>query len=333
MFKALVIENDTQGYRTSLQDLSEQQLPDQDVILDISYSTLNYKDALAICNKGPVVRQFPMVPGIDFVGRVTHSRHPAWQQNDLALLTGWGVGEKHWGGLAQKASVSGDWLVSVPDALSPQQTMAIGTAGFTAMLCVMALEKQGITPQHGPVLVTGASGGVGSFAVSLLARQGYEVVAASGRAAERDYLCNTLGATAVIDRAELSEPGKPLAKERWAAAIDTVGSHTLANVLAGMRRDGVVAACGMAQGLDLPGSVAPFILRGVTLAGIDSVMCPQPLRQQVWQRLAEQADSALLQQITRIIPLSEAQAGAEQLLAGNVRGRLIVDCRQGVADV
>ncbi|MBK4769790.1 MULTISPECIES: acrylyl-CoA reductase (NADPH) [Pantoea] len=328
MFKALVIENDEQGYRTSLQDLSEQQLPDQDVTLEVSYSTLNYKDALAICNKGPIVRQFPMVPGIDFVGRVIHSRHPEWQQDDVALLTGWGVGEKHWGGLAQKASVSGDWLVSVPAALSPLQTMAIGTAGFTAMLCVLALEKQGITPQHGPVLVTGASGGVGSFSVSLLARLGYEVVASSGRASDSAYLLDTLGASAIIDRNELSAPGKPLAKERWAAAIDSVGSHTLANVLAGIQRDGVVAACGMAQGLDLPTSVAPFILRGVTLAGVDSVMCAKPLRQQAWQRLAELVDGALLEQMTKVIPLSEARAGAEQLLAGQVRGRLIVDCRQ-----
>ena len=328
MFKALVIENDEQGYRTSLQDLSEEQLPNQDVTLEISYSTLNYKDALAICNKGPIVRQFPMVPGIDFVGRVISSRHPDWQQDDVALLTGWGVGEKHWGGLAQQASVSGDWLVKVPAALSPLQTMAIGTAGLTAMLSVMMLEKQGITPQHAPILVTGASGGVGSFSVSLLARLGYDVVASSGRASDSDYLINTLGASAIIDRAELSSPGKPLAKERWAAAIDSVGSHTLANVLAGIQRNGVVAACGMAQGLDLPTSVAPFILRGVILAGIDSVMCPQPLRQQAWQRLAELVDGEQLQQLTRVIALSEAQQGADQLLAGKVRGRLIVDCRQ-----
>ncbi len=328
MFKALVIENDAQGYRTSLQELSEQQLPDQDVILDISYSSLNYKDALAICNQAPIVREFPMVPGIDFVGRVISSRHPAWQQHDLALLTGWGVGEKQWGGLAQKASVAGEWLVRVPDALTPQQTMAIGTAGLTAMLCIMALEKQGITPQHGPVLVTGASGGVGSFAVSLLARLGYEVIASSGRTEESDYLCTTLGAASVIDRSELSQPGKPLAKERWVAAIDSVGSHTLANVLAGMRRNGVVAACGMAQGLDLPASVAPFILRGVTLTGVDSVMCPHDLRQQAWLRLAEQIDTLLLQQMTRLIPLSEAQTAAGQLLAGKVRGRLVVDCRE-----
>lgn len=327
MFKALVIENDEQGYRSLLKDLPESQLPDHDVTLDVSYSSLNYKDALAICNKGPIVRQFPMVPGIDFVGRVTASRHPDWQQDDVALLTGWGVGEKQWGGLAQKASVTGDWLVEVPATLSPLQTMAIGTAGLTAMLCVMALEKQGITPERGPVLVTGASGGVGSFSVSLLSRLGYQVVASSGRASDHAYLVETLGAASVINRDELSQPGKPLMKERWAAAVDSVGSHTLANVLAATQRDGAVAACGMAQGLDLPTSVAPFILRGVTLAGVDSVMCPVPLRQQAWQRLGELLDSELLSQLTQVIPLSEARQGAQDLLAGKVRGRLIVDCR------
>lgn len=327
MFKALVIENDEQGYRSLLKDLPESQLPDHDVTLDVSYSSLNYKDALAICNKGPIVRQFPMVPGIDFVGRVTTSRHPDWKEDDVALLTGWGVGEKQWGGLAQKASVSGDWLVRPPATLSPLQTMAIGTAGLTAMLCVMALEKQGITPEQGPVLVTGASGGVGSYSVSLLARLGYQVIASSGRASDHAYLIDTLGAASVIDREELSRPGKPLAKERWAAAIDSVGSHTLANVLAATQRDGAVAACGMAQGLDLPASVAPFILRGVTLAGVDSVMCPKPLRQQAWQRLGELMDSERLSKLSRVIPLSEAREGAQALLDGKVQGRLIVDCR------
>ncbi|MBA8870931.1 MULTISPECIES: acrylyl-CoA reductase (NADPH) [Pantoea] len=327
MFKALVIENDEQGYRSLLKDLPESQLPDHDVTLDVSYSSLNYKDALAICNKGPIVRQFPMVPGIDFVGRVTASRHPDWKEDDVALLTGWGVGEKQWGGLAQKASVSGDWLVRPPATLSPLQTMAIGTAGLTAMLCVMALEKQGITPEQGPVLVTGASGGVGSYSVSLLARLGYQVIASSGRTSDHAYLIDTLGAASVIDREELSQPGKPLAKERWAAAIDSVGSHTLANVLAATQRDGAVAACGMAQGLDLPASVAPFILRGVTLAGVDSVMCPKPLRQQAWQRLGELMDSERLSKLSRVIPLSEAREGAQALLDGKVQGRLIVDCR------
>ncbi|MEN4790399.1 MDR family oxidoreductase [Pantoea agglomerans] len=327
MFKALVIENDEQGYRSLLKDLPESQLPDHDVTLDVSYSSLNYKDALAICNKGPIVRQFPMVPGIDFVGRVTASRHPDWKEDDVALLTGWGVGEKQWGGLAQKASVSGDWLVRPPATLSPLQTMAIGTAGLTAMLCVMALEKQGITPEQGPVLVTGASGGVGSYSVSLLARLGYQVIASSGRTSDHAYLIDTLGAASVIDREELSQPGKPLAKERWAAAIDSVGSYTLANVLAATQRDGAVAACGMAQGLDLPASVAPFILRGVTLAGVDSVMCPKPLRQQAWQRLGELMDSERLSKLSRVIPLSEAREGAQALLDGKVQGRLIVDCR------
>jgi len=327
MFKALVIENDEQGYRSLLKDLPESQLPDHDVTLDVSYSSLNYKDALAICNQGPIVRQFPMVPGIDFVGRVTASRHPDWKEDDVALLTGWGVGEKQWGGLAQKASVSGDWLVRPPATLSPLQTMAIGTAGLTAMLCVMALEKQGITPEQGPVLVTGASGGVGSYSISLLARLGYQVIASSGRASDHTYLIETLGASSVIDREELSRPGKLLAKERWAAAIDSVGSHTLANVLAATQRDGAVAACGMAQGLDLPASVAPFILRGVTLAGVDSVMCPKPLRQQAWQRLGELMDSERLSKLSRVIPLSEAREGAQALLDGKVQGRLIVDCR------
>ncbi|MGC0958165.1 MDR family oxidoreductase [Pantoea agglomerans] len=327
MFKALVIENDEQGYRSLLKDLPESQLPDHDVTLDVSYSSLNYKDALAICNKGPIVRQFPMVPGIDFVGRVTASRHPDWKEDDVALLTGWGVGEKQWGGLAQKASVSGDWLVRPPATLSPLQTMAIGTAGLTAMLCVMALEKQGVTPEQGPVLVTGASGGVGSYSVSLLARLGYQVIASSGRTSDHAYLIDTLGAASVIDREELSQPGKPLAKERWAAAIDSVGSHTLANVLAATQRDGAVAACGMAQGLDLPASVAPFILRGVTLAGVDSVMCSKPLRQQAWQRLGELMDSERLSKLSRVIPLSEAREGAQALLDGKVQGRLIVDCR------
>jgi len=327
MFKALVIENDEQGYRSLLKDLPESQLPDHDVTLDVSYSSLNYKDALAICNKGPIVRHFPMVPGIDFVGRVTASRHPDWKEDDVALLTGWGVGEKQWGGLAQKASVSGDWLVRPPATLSPLQTMAIGTAGLTAMLCVMALEKQGITSEQGPVLVTGASGGVGSYSVSLLARLGYQVIASSGRTSDHTYLIETLGAASVIDREELSQPGKPLAKERWAAAIDSVGSYTLANVLAATQRDGAVAACGMAQGLDLPASVAPFILRGVTLAGVDSVMCPKPLRQQAWQRLGELMDSERLSKLSRVIPLSEAREGAQALLDGKVQGRLIVDCR------
>ncbi|KJH63673.1 NADPH:quinone dehydrogenase [Pantoea agglomerans] len=327
MFKALVIENDEQGYRSLLKDLPESQLPDHDVTLDVSYSSLNYKDALAICNKGPIVRHFPMVPGIDFVGRVTASRHPDCKEDDVALLTGWGVGEKQWGGLAQKASVSGDWLVRPPATLSPLQTMAIGTAGLTAMLCVMALEKQGITPEQGPVLVTGASGGVGSYSVSLLARLGYQVIASSGRTSDHAYLIDTLGAASVIDREELSQPGKPLAKERWAAAIDSVGSHTLANVLAATQRHGAVAACGMAQGLDLPASVAPFILRGVTLAGVDSVMCPKPLRQQAWQRLGELMDSERLSKLSRVIPLSEAREGAQALLDGKVQGRLIVDCR------
>ena len=325
--QALILEQQDGKTLASVQAVEESRLPEGEVTVDIDWSSLNYKDALAITGKGKIIRNFPMVPGIDFAGRVHTSEDPRFHPGQHVLLTGWGVGEKQWGGLAQKASVTGDWLVEVPATLSPLQTMAIGTAGLTAMLCVMALEKQGITPDRGPVLVTGASGGVGSFSVSLLARLGYQVVASSGRASDHAYLLDTLGAASVIDRNELSQPGKPLMKERWAAAVDSVGSHTLANVLAATQRDGAVAACGMAQGLELPTSVAPFILRGVTLAGVDSVMCPIPQRQQAWQRLGELLDSDLLSQLTQVIPLSEARQGAQDLLDGKVRGRLIVDCR------
>lgn len=324
MFKALVIENDEQGYRTSLKDLSEKQLPDQDVTLEVSYSTLNYKDALAICNKGPIVRQFPMVPGIDLAGTVEHSDHPSWRAGDRVVLNGWGVGERHWGGLAQRARLDGDWLVPMPAGLDARQCMAVGTAGYTAMLCLMALERHGLTPDQGPVLVTGASGGVGSFAVSLLAQAGYQVMAATGRAEEADYL-RTLGATEVLARSELSAPGKPLGKERWAAAIDSVGSHTLANVCAGTRSEGLVAACGLAQGMDFPSSVAPFILRGVSLLGINSVTQPYARRVEAWQRLDEVLNRQQLDLITQSIGLNEVLDRAPALLAGQVRGRLVVD--------
>ncbi|KGD74906.1 hypothetical protein HA49_06365 [Tatumella morbirosei] len=327
MFQAILIEKDEQGYRTTLSQLHESQLPPATVSLNVLYSSLNYKDALAIVNRAPVVRTFPMVPGIDFVGEVTASQHPQWKSGDLAILTGWGVGENHWGGLAEKAAVEGDWLVPVPAALPPVSTMAIGTAGLTAMLCLMALEKQGITPAEGEVLVTGASGGVGSFAVWLLAQAGYQVVASTGRQDDEDYLTGTLGASRTISRDRLNQPGKPLAKEQWAAAIDTVGSHTLSNVLAATVRNGVVAACGMAQGLDLPASVAPFILRGVTLTGVDSVMCPLAQRREAWQRLAEVYDATTFEEIARVIPLAAAIGGADDLLNGQVRGRLIVNCQ------
>ncbi len=327
MFQAIVIDKDEQGYRTTLSQLQEAQLPPETVLLKVLFSGLNYKDALAIVNRAPIVRQFPMVPGIDFTGEVISSQHPRWQPGDVAILTGWGAGEHHWGGLAEKAAVNGDWLVPLPAPLDPVSAMAIGTAGLTAMLCVMALEKHGITPQQGEVLVTGACGGVGSIAVWLLSRAGYRVIASSGRAEESDYLINTLGAGRIIMRDTLNTQGKPLAKEQWVAAIDTVGSYTLSNVLAATARNGVVAACGMAQGLDLPASVAPFILRGITLTGVDSVMCPLAVRQQAWQRLAAVYDHNSFEKMTRIIPLAAAIGGADDLLYGRVRGRLVVDCR------
>ncbi|MDX9699587.1 MAG: MDR family oxidoreductase [Rhodocyclaceae bacterium] len=324
MFKAILIEKDEAGYRAGLTELDEAALPEGDVTVQVAYSTLNYKDGLAITGKGPVVRKFPMVPGIDLVGTVTESHHAGVQVGEQVVLNGWGVGENHWGGLAQKARLKGDWLVPLPAAFTPRQAMAIGTAGYTAMLCVMALERHGVTPQQGEVLVTGAAGGVGSVAVALLARLGYTVVASTGRPQEADFL-KALGAAEIIDRASLSEPGKPLARERWAGAVDTVGSHTLANVCASTRYRGTVAACGLAQGMDLPATVAPFILRGVTLAGVDSVMAPRAERLEAWQRLARDLDPARLEMITREIALGEVVDTAGQLMAGEVRGRVVVD--------
>ena len=324
MFKAILIEKDDQGYRAGLTELDDSALPEGDVTVRVAYSTLNYKDGLAITGRSPVVRKFPMVPGVDLVGTVEHSSHPDYQVGDAVVLNGWGVGETHWGGLAQRARLKGDWLVPLPAAFTPWQAMAIATAGYTAMLCVMALERHGVTPAQGEVVVTGAAGGVGSFAVSLLAKLGYNVAAVTGRPQEADYL-RGLGATTVLDRAEFTAPGKPLAKERWAGAVDTVGSHTLANVCAQMKYRGTVAACGLAGGMDFPATVAPFILRGVTLAGVDSVMCPRPDRLQAWQRLATDLDVGHLDAITRTIGLAEALAVAPQLLAGQVRGRVVVD--------
>ncbi|MDZ7810980.1 MAG: MDR family oxidoreductase [Arhodomonas sp.] len=289
----------------------------------VEYSTLNYKDALAITGKGPVVRQFPMAPGIHLAGTVATSTSDAYQPGDSVLLNGWGAGEKHWGGLAEKARVDSGWLIPLPAAFSARQTMAIGTAGYTAMLSVMALERHGVTPEQGDVLVTGANGGVGSYAIALLARLGYRVIAATGRTQEADYL-RGLGAQEIIERSELSEPGRPLAKERWAGAVDSVGSHTLANVLASTQYGGTVAACGLAQGMDLPSSVAPFILRGVTLAGIDSVMRPQSDRIEAWRRLGELLDPEQLDAITHTIGLEEAIDKAGELLEGKVRGRIVV---------
>jgi acrylyl-CoA reductase (NADPH) len=279
---------------------------------------------LAITGKSPVVRRFPMIPGVDLAGTVTASDNPDYQIGDAVVLNGWGVGEVHWGGLAQKARLKGEWLVPLPDAFTPQQAMAIGTAGYTAMLCVMALERHGVSPDKGDILVTGAAGGVGSVAVAILSRLGYRVVAVSGRTEETDYL-KGLGADEVLPRADFAQPGKPLAKERWAGAVDVVGSQVLANVCASLKYGGVVAACGLAGGMDFPATVAPFILRGVTLAGIDSVMCPRPQRLEAWSRLARDLDVSKLETMTRVIGLSEAITTAPLLLAGQVRGRVVVD--------
>jgi acrylyl-CoA reductase (NADPH) len=293
------------------------------VLVAVAHSTLNYKDGLAITNRGPVVRKWPMVAGIDGAGRVLESRHPDWKTGDAVVLNGWGVGETHWGCLAQKARLKGEWLVPLPAAFSTRQAMAIGTAGYTAMLCVLALERHGVTPGDGEVLVTGATGGVGSVATALLAKLGHRVVAATGKAAEADYLTG-LGAAAVIDRAELAAPGKPLQKERWTAVVDAVGSHTLANACAQTRYGGVVAACGLAQGGDLPATVMPFILRSVTLAGVDSVYAPRPLRQEAWRRLARDLDPQRLEAIAVDVPLEQAIARAQDLMAGKLRGRVVV---------
>ncbi|AMO37390.1 MDR family oxidoreductase [Thauera humireducens] len=324
MFNAVLIEKDDAGYRASLRELDDAALPEGDVTVKVEYSTLNYKDGLAITGKGPVVRKFPMVPGIDLAGTVEASSHPGIAVGDRVLLNGWGVGEGHWGGLAQRARLKGEWLVPLPAAFTPREAMAIGTAGYTAMLCVMALERQGVTPDKGEVLVTGANGGVGSVAVAVLAGLGYTVVASTGRPDEADYL-KALGATEILDRAQFAAPGKPLARERWAGAVDTVGSHTLANVCASTRYRGTVAACGLAQGMDLPATVAPFILRGVTLVGIDSVMAPREERIEAWSRLARDLDPAKLALMTREIGLGETIDTAAALLEGKVRGRVVVD--------
>ncbi|MBI4192286.1 MAG: oxidoreductase [Betaproteobacteria bacterium] len=324
MFKAIYISKSDDKQQCAIRDINETELPEGDVTLRVEYSTLNYKDGLAITGKGPVVRKFPMVPGVDGAGVVTASSHSGFKAGDKAVLNGWGVGETHWGCLAQRARLKGDWLIALPEKFSTRQAMAIGSAGYTAMLCVLALEKHGVTPEQGEIVVTGAAGGVGSVVIALLAKLGYRVVASTGRVSEADYL-KALGAAEVIDRATLSAPGKPLAKKRWAGAIDTVGSHTLANVCAAMRYRGVVAACGLAQGMDFPASVAPFILRGVTLAGIDSVMAPRALRVQAWSRLARDLDAAKLDTISQEINLAAAIPAAAELLAGKVRGRLVVN--------
>ncbi|MGH8616506.1 MAG: MDR family oxidoreductase [Burkholderiales bacterium] len=324
MFNAILLEKPGDTQTCALQSLDEARLPEGDVLLRVEFSTVNYKDALALTGRAPIARKYPLVPGIDGAGVVETSSGQRFKPGDRVVLNGWGVGESHWGCLAQKARLSGDWLVKTPGAFTSRQAMAIGTAGYTAMLCVLALEQHGVKPGDGEVLVTGAAGGVGSVAVAVLAKLGYRVVASTGRVHEADYL-KALGAAEIIDRATLSQPGRPLAKERWAGAVDTVGSHTLANVCAGMRYRGVVTACGLAQGMDFPASVAPFILRGVTLAGVDSVMAPRERRETAWARLARDLDIARLDLMTREIALRDAIAAAPEVLDGKVRGRLVVD--------
>ena len=324
MFNAILVERDPPPYRASLKKLDESQLPEGDVTVRVEYSTLNYKDALAITGKGPVVRQFPMVPGIDFAGTVEHSGNASYKSGDKVVLNGWGVGEAHWGGLAQVARVKADWLIPLPGALTARQAMAVGTAGYTAMLCVMALERHGITPGDGEILVTGAAGGVGSVAVALLSKLGFKVAAMTGRPAQSDFL-RQLGAAEIVDRAAYAGAGKPLAKERWAGAIDVVGSHTLANVCASLRYGGVVAACGLAGGMDFPATVAPFILRGVTLAGIDSVMRPRADRVEAWRRLSRDLEIKTLELLVEEISLAETMERAGLFLQGQVRGRIVVD--------
>ena len=322
--QAILINKDDSGYSAQMSQIEEQQLPTGDVLIQVDYSTLNYKDSLAITGASPVVRKFPMVPGIDLAGTVEHSDHADFKVGDQVVLNGFGAGEGHWGGLAQKARVKGDWLVPLPTAFTPKQAMTIGTAGYTAMLCVMALEENGVTPEQGEILVTGAAGGVGSVAVSLLAKLGYTVVASSGRAAEKDYLLS-LGAALVMDRNELSEKGRPLAKERWAGAIDVAGSHTLANICAAMKYGGTVAACGLAQGFDLPATVMPFILRGVTLAGVDSVYRPKADRIAAWNRLAQDLNLTHLDTIMTEITLGQALETAQDQMQGLTRGRFVVN--------
>lgn len=322
-FKAIRIDKADKGTTAALTQFDEAELMDGDVTVAVEWSTLNYKDGLALTGKAPVVRRFPMIAGIDFAGTVTQSSHPAWKAGDKVICTGWGMGETHLGAYAQKARVKGDWLVRLPDGMSARQAMAIGTAGFTAMLAVLALEKQGVSPNSGPVVVTGAAGGVGSVAIAVLARLGYHVIASTGRMAEAGYL-KGLGATEVIDRAELAGQPKPLGKERWAGGVDSVGSTTLANLLSMTKYGGAIAACGLAAGMDLPSSVAPFILRGVCLLGINSVMCPIAAREIAWRRLASDLDPAKLSEITHEIALDQVLAEAPKILAGQVRGRVVV---------
>ena len=323
-FKAIRIDKSEAGYQAAFADFDDADLMDGDVTVRVTHSTVNYKDGLAVTGKSPVVRRFPMIPGIDFAGIVEASTNPAWKPGDEVILNGWGLGETHLGGYGQKARVKGDWLVPLPKGLTRAQAMAIGTAGYTAMLSVLALELHGLNPAMGPAIVTGAAGGVGSIAVALLAKAGWRVIASTGRPQEADWL-KALGAAEVIDRSELSAPGRPLGKERWAAGVDSVGSHTLANLLAQCSYGGAVAACGLAQGMDLPASVAPFILRGVSLLGIDSVMCPRPRRLAAWGRLASDLDADKLASLTTTVPFEAALDSARSILEGKIRGRVVVE--------
>lgn len=322
-FKAIVVEKGEGGQKAGLADFDEANLMDGDVTVRVEWSTVNYKDGLALTGKAPVIRRFPMIPGIDFAGTVESSSHPQWKPGDRVILNGWGAGETHLGGYAEKARVKGDWLVGLPARNSTRGAMAIGTAGYTAMLAVMALERQGVAPRHGPVIVTGAAGGVGSVAVTLLAKLGFSVVASTGRPAEADYL-KSLGAREIIERKELAGASKPLGPERWAGGIDTVGSTTLANVLSMTRYGGAIAACGLAGGMDLPATVAPFILRGVSLIGIDSVMCPLERRREAWKRLASDIDAGKLATMTSEIDLAGVMDAGRRIVEGAVRGRIVV---------
>ncbi|MGW9329295.1 acrylyl-CoA reductase (NADPH) [Bosea sp. NPDC055594] len=323
-FKALIASKGDAGTSLSFGDFAEADLMEGDVTVRVTHSTVNYKDGLALTGRAPVVRRWPMIPGIDFAGRVEASDNPAFKPSDLVILNGWGTGETHLGAYAQKSRVKADWLVPLPEGMNPGEAMAIGTAGYTAMLCVLALEKHGLKPADGPVVVTGAAGGVGSVAIALLAKAGWHVIASTGRAEEADYL-KGLGAAEIIDRNELSGPGRPLGKERWIAGVDAVGSHTLANLLSMTKYGGAIAACGLAQGMDLPASVAPFILRGVALLGVDSVMCPKPRRLEAWARLASDLDRDRLAAMTTTIPLEDVVETGRAILDGKVRGRVVVE--------
>ena len=324
-FKALLISRDEDKKQSvDWAEMTDDQLMEGDVTVAVEATTVNYKDGLAITGAAPVVRKFPLIPGIDFAGTVISSENPDWKAGDKVVLNGWGVGETHHGAYAGRARVKGDWLVPLPEGMSAREAMAVGTAGYTAMLCILALERHGIDPARGPVVVTGAAGGVGSVAVAVLSKLGYQVVASTGREAEHGYL-KDLGAAEIIDRAELSGPAKPLARERWAGGVDAVGSHTLANVLSMTSYGGAVAACGLAQGMDLPTSVAPFILRGVSLLGIDSVMAPKEIRMEAWRRIASDLDRDKLAAITTVMPFDDVIKAAGDIIAGSVRGRLVIE--------